>query len=295
MYYRLRLIASCLMMSLSLTAQTIELWPEGALNTEGMAEDDVPTLELTFPAEGTANGAAVVICPGGSYRHLVMGHEGRSIAQWFNSIGVTAAVLKYRIPAEGHPHPAPMEDVQRALQIMRSNSENWDLDPSKVGVLGCSAGGHLASTAATHFIDADPTTADPVARVSSRPDFLVLLYPVISMQRAITHSLSRQNLIGKNPSSEFVDLLSNELQVDSETPPTFIVAADNDTAVKAENSVRFYLALRQANVPAELHLYKEGGHGFGFRKQRTLPVHHWPDLLQDWLCAESILPSSQLD
>lgn len=277
----------------ALSSEEIVLWPDGAPGAKGTTEADVPILEVSFPADGAGNGAAVVICPGGSYRHLVMGHEGRSIAAWFNTLGVTAAVLKYRVPAEGYPHPAPMQDVQRAIQTMRSKSSDWHLDPERVGVLGCSAGGHLASTAATHILRGDPGASDPIQRFSSRPDFLVLLYPVISMDVAVTHRASRENLIGTSPTPELVEEMSNELQVTSETPPTFFVLADDDTAVKAENSLRFYLALRQARVPAELHVFKAGGHGFGYRKDRSLPVHAWPDLLEDWLQAESIIPAPE--
>ncbi len=233
-----------------------------------------------------ANGGAVVICPGGGYQVLAMGHEGHAVAKWFNSMGYTAAVLKYRLPSKGYRHPAPMQDVQYAIQTMRAKSAEWHLNPEKIGVFGSSAGGHLASTAATHFLAGDSTAEDPVLRVSSRPDFLVMLYPVISMDTAITHGGSRVSLIGPEPSKELVELMSNELQVTPETPPTFIIHADDDKVVRAENSVRFYLALREAGVPAELHIFKTGGHGFGFVDHRTLPVHQWPDLLKDWLLAE---------
>ncbi|WP_269522684.1 alpha/beta hydrolase [Coraliomargarita parva] len=273
----------------SLCAEEMPLWPEGAPGALGAEETDIPTLTVTVPVEGMANGGAVVICPGGGYTHLAMNHEGHAVAKWFNSIGYTAAVLTYRLPSKGYPHPAPMQDVQHAIQTLRSKSEVWHLNPEKIGVFGSSAGGHLASTAATHFLAADPEAIDPVLRVSSRPDFLVMLYPVISMDMDLTHRGSRQNLLGREPSDELVELMSNEKQVTAETPPTFIVHADDDKGVKSENSIRFYLALRDAGVPAELHIFKQGGHGFGIRDNRTIPVHQWPDLLEKWLKAE-VLP-----
>ncbi len=267
-------------------ADTFPVWLEGAPGALGSEETDIPTLTVTFPEAGTANGGAVVICPGGGYSGLAMNHEGHAIAKWFNSQGYAAAVLKYRLPAKGYPHPAPMQDVQHAIQTLRARAEEWQLDPERIGVFGSSAGGHLAATAATHFLAADSDAVDPVVQVSSRPDFLVMLYPVVSMDAAITHNGSRNNLLGKEPSRDLVELMSNELQVTSETPPTFIVHADDDGGVKAENSIRFYLALRANGVPAELHIFKQGGHGFGFQNQRTLPAHHWPDLLGDWLEAQ---------
>ncbi|WPJ96687.1 alpha/beta hydrolase [Coraliomargarita algicola] len=269
-----------------LLAHELPLWPEGAPGALGTESQDIPTLTISLPEEGSSNGGAVVICPGGGYGGLAMNHEGHAIAKWFNAQGYAAAVLKYRLPAKGYPHPAPMQDVQRAIQTLRARTEEWQLDPERIGVFGSSAGGHLAATAATHFLAADSDAEDPVVQVSSRPDFLVMLYPVVSMDAAITHRGSRNNLLGKEPSPDLVELMSNELQVTSETPPTFIVHADDDRGVKAENSIRFYLALRANQVPAELHIFKQGGHGFGFQKQRSLPVHHWPDLLADWLKAQ---------
>lgn len=223
----------------SLQAEEMPLWPEGAPGALGSKATDIPTLTVTFPEEGLANGGAVVICPGGGYHGLAVNHEGHAVAKWFNSIGYTAAVLKYRLPSQGYPHPAPMQDVQYAIQTLRSKSELWHLNPEKIGVFGSSAGGHLASTAATHFLNADPDAVDPVKRFSSRPDFLMMLYPVISMDMKITHRGSRINLIGKHPSEELVELMSNDRQVTTETAPSFIVHADNDTGVVPENSIRF--------------------------------------------------------
>jgi acetyl esterase/lipase len=269
-----------------LVAEQFPLWAEGAPGALGSEPTDVPNLTVTFPEAGTSNGGAVVICPGGGYSHLAMNHEGHAVAKWFNAQGYTAAVLKYRLPSKGYPHPAPMLDVQHAIQTLRAKSDEWHLNPEKIGVFGSSAGGHLAATAATHFLAGDPDAADSILRVSSRPDFQVLLYPVISMDSAITHGGSKRNLLGENPSPELVELMSNELQVTTETPPAFIVLADDDSGVKAENSVHFYLALRKVEVSAEMHIFKQGGHGFGIRDDWTRPIHQWPDLLGDWLEAQ---------
>ena len=279
------LLLLCFFSSL-LTAETFPLWPQGAPGALGSEATDIPTLTVTFPEKGTGNGAAVVICPGGGYRVLSMDNEGHDVAKWFNQQGYTAAVLKYRLPVNGYRHPVPMQDVQYALQTLRARSEAWQLNPEMIGVFGSSAGGHLAATAATHFLVGDPDAADPILKVSSRPDFLVMLYPVISMDASITHYGSKNSLLGMKPSSELVESMSNELQVTAETPPTFIVLTDNDTVVKAENSVRFYLALREVQVPAEMHIFKEGGHGVGMRKKSGLPIIQWPNLLNDWLQAE---------
>ncbi|MGE9296058.1 MAG: alpha/beta hydrolase [Puniceicoccales bacterium] len=272
----------------ALSAETIPLWPEGAPGALGDEPDDIPTLAITFPAEGTAHGGAVVICPGGGYQGLAMNHEGHAVAKWFNSIGYTAAVLQYRLPSKGYPHPAPMEDVQHAIQTLRSRSSEWGVDPDKVGVFGSSAGGHLASTAATHVLPADPDSSDPIKQVTSRPDFLVMLYPVISMNEEIAHKGSRRHLMGGSPTAELDELLSNDKQVTSDTPPTFIVHADDDRGVLPENSILFYLALREAKVPAELHIFKSGGHGFGIKDKAYRPVDDWPRLLEDWLKAEGM-------
>ena len=265
-------------------ADTFPLWPEGAPGALGGEDRDIPTIAVTFPEREVSNGAAVVICPGGGYQELAMGHEGHDVAEWFNSLGYTAAVLKYRLPSDGYQHPAPLQDVQRALQMMRSNSKNWNLNPRKIGVFGSSAGGHLASAAATLVRAAEPAAEDPIFRVSSRPDFLVMLYPVTSFGPDLSKGISsKRNLLGEDPPEELVELLSSYRQVTKDTPPSFIVHADDDPPVKAEHSVRFYLALREVGVPAELHIFKQGGHGFGITKDPKRPVDHWPDLLERWL------------
>lgn len=260
------------------------LWADGAPGASGDTEKDVPTLTPYVPAADKATGTAVIICPGGGYGHLASDHEGVQIAEWLNSIGVTAFVLRYRLPSNGYRHPIPLMDTQRAIRLVRTRADEWKVKPERIGILGFSAGGHLASTAATHFEQPVATgdKADAVDAVSCRPDFQVLIYPVISMDLAITHRGSRENLLGKEPSEELVRLLSNELQITEKTPPAFLVHADDDKAVVSENSIRYYIGLRKANVQAELHIYLKGGHGFGIRPTAG-PAAQWTDLCARWL------------
>ena len=231
----------------------------GCERNNGQRQTDADDLS---GAEDKAVGTGVVVCPGGGYTHLSMEKEGSDVAKWLNSLGISAFVLKYRLGANGYQHPAPMEDGQRAIRLVRANAEKWHVDPNRIGMMGFSAGGHLTSTVGTHFDSGHPDDADLVERASCRPDFLVLIYPVISMTIPQTHSGSKKALLGANPDPELVKNLSNELQVTTETPPTFLVATNADTTVPAENSVQFYLALRKAKVPAELHIWEEGKHGF---------------------------------
>jgi acetyl esterase/lipase len=213
--------------------------------------------------------SAVIICPGGGYRRLAMLHEGSEFAQWLNQNGIAGIVLKYRMP-NGH-HEAPLSDARQALRIVRHNSKAWNIAPDKVGVAGFSAGGHLAATLATHFADS-----------STRPDFAVLFYPVISMDTTFTHSGSRQNLIGKNPTQELRTLYSNELQVTSRTPPTLLLLSDDDKTVPPCNSADFYAALKRHNIPSAMYIFPSGGHGWGMHT--TFPYHAvCKDLLQNWL------------
>jgi acetyl esterase/lipase len=235
-----------------------------------------------------ATKTAVVVCPGGGYRHLAMDHEGRQIAEWFNALGVTAVVLQYRNNSSGHKHPVPMMDGQRAIRTVRTRAAEWAIDPQRIGVMGFSAGGHLASTLATHFDSETTGAADAIDRASSRPDFLVLCYPVISMTEPYMHRGSRENLLGKSPDAALAQSLSNETQVTSQTPPTFIFQTDADTAVPAENCVAFYLALRRAGVPAELHIYQDGKHGVGLAPDVPATAT-WPDRLRDWLQVRGLL------
>lgn len=238
------------------------------------------------PAE-KANGTAVVVCPGGGYGGLATAHEGDEIAKWWNERGVSAYVLKYRLSP--YRHPVPMLDVQRAIRLVRSKAAEWKIDPAKIGVMGFSAGGHLASTAATHFDAGKPDAKDPVEQVSCRPDFAVLCYPVIAMSTEYTHGGSKRNLLGENPDPELVKFVSNELQVTKETPPTFIFQTNDDKAVPAENSVLFYLACRKAGVPAEMHIYEPGRHGVGLAASDPV-LSNWPDRLAAWLQYRGLLP-----
>jgi acetyl esterase/lipase len=267
--------------------QAMLLWPQGAPGAVGNEEKDKPSLTVFLPPADKANGAAVVICPGGGYGSLAVDHEGRQIAQWLNSIGVAGFMLKYRI-APGYHHPAPLQDAQRGLRTVRARAKEWNIDPKRIGIWGFSAGGHLASTAGTHFDDGKPDADDPIERASCRPDFLILAYPVITMDTSFTHMGSRVNLIGKNPDPMLVENLSNEKQVTEKTPPTFLFHTNADTAVLPENSVQFYLALRKAKVSAELHIYEKGPHGVGLAPQDPV-LSAWKDLLAAWMRQQNIL------
>ena len=270
----------------------IPLWSGAAPGSLGNADKDIPTLTPYLPAADKATGTAVIVCPGGGYGGLAMDHEGVKIAEWFNSMGVTVFILKYRLPANGYLHPIPLMDAQRAIRLVRHRAAEWKIEPDRIGIIGFSAGGHLASTAATHFEQPVPTgdKADAMDALSCRPDFQILIYPVISMDDAITHRGSRNNLLGKEPSEEFVKLLSNELQITEKTPPAFLVHANDDAAVLPENSIRYYLGLQKAKVPAELHIYLKGGHGFGTRPTAG-PAAKWTDRCQEWLVQTGFLPS----
>ena len=260
----------------------IVLWPNGAPGAVGTAETDQPSLTQFAPSPDLANGTAIVVCPGGGYQHLAVGHEGEEIGQWLNSLGVTAFVLRYRL-APAYKHPAPMLDVQRALRTVRSRAAEWKLDPQKIGVLGFSAGGHLASTAATHFDAGNPASVDPIDRSSCRPDFAVLCYPVITFKDdVVTHRGSKKNLLGEQPDPELVQFLSNDTQVTAQTPPVFLWHTTEDTGVKPDNSVLFYLACLKAKVPAELHLYEKGPHGIGLAKKYP-GADQWPVACERWL------------
>jgi len=257
----------------------VVLWPGGAPGALGSAPEDIPTLTPYLPPKGKATGAAVVVCPGGGYQHLA-DHEGRPVAEWLNTLGVAAFVLKYRLGPR-YQHPAMLQDAARALRTVRARAAEWGVDPARVGILGFSAGGHLASTLGTHFDAGSASAADPVERASSRPDLLILIYPVITM-REMTHAGSKRNLLGTQPSPELVALLSNEEHVTKETPPTFLVHTANDSAVPVENSVMFASALRRAGVPFELHVYERGPHGFGLGGNDPI-LSTWPARCADWL------------
>lgn len=240
-----------------------------------------PTLTMYLPPKEKANGTAVVICPGGGYGINAFKHEGTDVAEQLNKMGIAAFVLKYRLPSEKimkDKSIGPLQDAQQAIIVVRQRAKEWNIDPSKIGIAGFSAGGHLASTAGTHF---QKSLIDNPGNVSLRPDFMILLYPVISFSDSIGHIGSRNNLIGKTPSAESVRLYSNELQVTKQTPPTFLVHAGDDGVVKVANSLKFYEALNKNGVPAELFVFPKGGHGFGLINP-TSP-DRWMDRCLDWM------------
>lgn len=291
----LHTVALCLWLALfavTLFAQTaaqpeaMPLWSQGAPGAKGAAPEDIPSIQLySAPAE-KSTGAAIVVCPGGGYAHLAP-HEGHDIAVWLNSIGVTAIVLKYRLGPK-YQHPAMMQDVQRAIRTVRARAAEWKIDPNRVGIMGFSAGGHLASTAATHFDSGNAGASDPVERQSSRPDVAILCYPVITLTDPFAHKGSRKNLLGDAPSTELVNLMSNEKQVTDKTPPTFLFHTQDDSVVPVENSLLFAAALRQAKVPYEMHIYETGRHGVGLAKDNPA-LSTWPKLLENWLRARKFI------
>jgi acetyl esterase/lipase len=264
-------------------ANVVLLWPAGAPGALGTEAADKPTLTVFLPPAAKANGQAVVVCPGGGYGGLAVSHEGQDIGRWLNSQGVTAFMLKYRIAPRYH-HPAPLQDAQRALRTVRARAKEWSVDPRRIGIWGFSAGGHLASTLGTHFDDGKPDADDPIERVSCRPDFLILAYPVITLEPPYAHMGSRNNLLGNQPDPKLVDTLSNHKQVTAQTPPTFLFHTDADKGVVPENSVLFYLALKKHKIPAELHIYEKGPHGVGLALKDPV-LSTWPARLAAWLRA----------
>lgn len=257
------------------------LWPDGAPGAVGKTDKDIPLLTPYLAPSDKASGAAVVVCPGGGYGHLAKDHEGKQVAEWLNSIGVSAFVLEYRL-APRYKHPAPLQDAQRALRTVRTRAKDWNVDPQKVGIWGFSAGGHLASTAGTHFEDGKGDAADPIERVGCRPDFLILSYPVITFKAPFAHMGSRNNLLGKDVDDKLVVSLCNDEQVTDKTPPTFLMHTDADKGVVPENSILFYMALKKHKVPAELHIYEKGPHGVGLAPKDPV-LSTWPDRLAAWL------------
>ena len=249
-------------------------------NVTRISKVSIPTLTIYKPTN--ANGMSVIICPGGGYGILAFDKEGTRVAEEMNKWGITAFVLKYRLPDDTtniDRSLAPLMDAQQAIRLVRSKATEWGLKKDKIGIMGFSAGGHLASTAATHFAtNADATNKDTI---SVRPDFAILIYPVISFDSTITHKGSRNNLVGATASAEQITLYSNELQVNAKTPPSFLVHAGDDGAVPVENSIRYYQACIQYKVPAEMHLYPKGGHGFGMYNKTT--TDNWMERLQNWL------------
>ncbi|HAQ19161.1 MAG TPA: esterase [Prolixibacteraceae bacterium] len=245
----------------------------------------VPGIEVYLPTKKYSTGQCVIICPGGGYRQLSYDLEGTDIVAILNSIGVAAVVLKYRLPSKEYctePHKVPLSDAQRAMRLVRFYALEWHIDPGKIGIMGFSAGGHLASTLGTHFDYGNSSSADSVEKQSCRPDFMILMYPVISFIDTVKHSGSRKNLLGENPDKELILMYSNELQVKNDTPPAFFVHADNDEGVTVKNTLLMYKALRKKKIPAELHILSEGGHGFGLAVNNE-HVASWTNSMKLWL------------
>jgi len=257
------------------------LWPEGAPGALGAQPADQPKITVYRAPPEDATGAAVIVCPGGGYARLASDHEGRQFGEWLNSLGVSAFVLQYRLGPR-YLYPAPLQDAQRAIRLVRARAGEWGVDPARVGILGFSAGGHLASTAATHFDDGRLDAADPVERQGSRPDFAVLAYAVVSLFDPPAHASSRRNLLGEPPDPALVELLSNERQVTPRTPPSFLFHTADDASVPAKNSLLFFEALQKAGVPAELHVFAHGKHGVGLAASDPA-LSAWPRLCAAWL------------
>ena len=268
----------------------VPLWDGPAPQGHGAAPKDIPTLTVFLPLPTTAPDAAIVICPGGGYAALSIQTEGVNEARWFQQRGVAAFVLKYRLPSNGYRHPVPLLDVQRALRLVRSHAADWNIDPTRTGVMGFSAGGHLASTVDTHFDAGNAAAADPIDRLGCRPDFAVLVYPVISMKDGLTHGGSRLNLLGPNPDPALVESLSNDTQVTPQTPPTLLVHADDDHTVPVENSRLMFAALQKAGVPSAFQEYPHGGHGFGFGPNQRNAPPGWLDKAYAWLKSQRLMP-----
>lgn len=296
------LLSTLIALSFAATSQeiTLPLWPAGKVpnyqktnETEKSDSTDIvriskvqnPEIAVFIPSKKSATGQAVVICPGGGYAILAYNWEGTDVAKWLNSKGVTAIVLKYRLPNSKSnivPHQSPLMDAQRALRLVRANADKWNIKKDRVGIMGFSAGGHLASTAGTHFDNGNASSTDSIERQSCRPDFMILMYPVITMSKPTMHVGSRNNLIGANPDAQLANFYSAELNVTKETPPTFLAHATDDKGVPVENSLMFYQALKDHNIPAEMHLYPKGGHGFGLAL--GIPeTESWTDRCIDWL------------
>jgi acetyl esterase/lipase len=283
--------------------ETIKLWPNNAPGTpinSGLAHKEFhddrfwtynvteASIDVYLPAKDRNSGTAIIICPGGGYGFLAMGHEGKDVAKWLNDNGITGIVLKYRLPNDTimeNKSIGPLQDAQEAMRLTRRNAKIWDINPNKIGIMGFSAGGHLASTLSTQYnekvYNSDTTSA--------RPDFSILVYPVISMKTGITHGGSRTNLLGNSPSSELINKFSNETQVNASTPPAFLVHALDDGLVPCENSIDYAMALRKNNIPVELHLYQQGGHGFGLALASKNTEHYWPDGCIAWLKSNGFL------
>lgn len=293
-------ILTSLLSSKSYAQQIFPLWEKGKIpnyqksnGKEEVPDRDIifikniqePTIEVLLPSKKSANGMAVIICPGGGYGGVSYDWEGTDVGKWLNSRGIAAFVLKYRMPqAESvvTSYKAPIQDAQRAIRFIRANAAKYNVDVNKVGVMGFSAGGHLASTLATHFETSYYSPIDDMDTLSTRPDFAMLIYPVISMKNGVTHKGSQMNLLGKNASEELILQFSNELRVTEKTPVSFLIHSENDNAVPIENSILFYQALVKNKVPATMHFYPKGGHGYGLGKSNP-EAPDWSAVAQEWL------------
>lgn len=267
--------------------QILPLWSAAAPGAQGTADADIPAITVYLPRTLTQGTPAMIVCPGGGYGALAANHEGRQVANYLNSLGMAAFVLRYRLGPKYH-HPVQLGDAQRAIRSVRAKAAEWRIDPARIGIMGFSAGGHLAMTASTIVDAGQPQASDAIDRVSSRPDFTVLGYPVISLTAAWTHQGSRRNLLGDPPDAELVKKLSGELAVTRDTPPTFLFHTNQDTGVPPENSVHYYLALRQAGVPAEMHIFERGPHGVGLANNDPA-LSAWSALLANWLRVRGVI------
>lgn len=303
--FLLLVIVICLFHNGYAQSEVLTLWPNGVpgsiqsetYNESSDSKDNWtkaskvtnPRIDCYLADEAINTGTAVVVCPGGGYSVLAIGHEGRDIALWFNKMGISAFVLKYRLPSDEimvDKSVGPLQDVQEAIRTVRRNAVKWKINPEKIGVMGFSAGGHLASTASTHFNEKVYT---PIDTTSARPDFSILIYPVVTMDTAFTHKGSRVNLIGENPTEEQVKRFSNELQVNAQTPPAFLVHSLDDRVVPVQNSINYALNMKANKVACELHIYPYGGHGYGLgRSERTEST--WPEACKKWMIVEGFLP-----
>jgi acetyl esterase/lipase len=267
--------------------QIIPLWSGAAPGALGTDTTDIPVVTVFLPRNMTANTPAVVVCPGGSYLRLASNHEGRQVANYLNSLGMAAFVLRYRLGPRYH-HPIELGDAQRAIRLLRAHATDWRIDATRIGIMGFSAGGHLAMTASTHFDAGNASAADIVDRVSSRPNVAILGYPVISLTEPWTHANSRTALLGANPDPALAASLSGEKAVTKETPPTFIFQTNEDATVPAENAVHYYLALRRAGVPSEMHIFERGPHGVGLANSDAA-LSEWSKLLANWLRVRGVI------
>lgn len=280
----LALFAAAALTALAQSNPAFPLWPDGAPGALGSTTNDVPTLTPYLPDPAVATGAAIVICPGGGYAHLAE-LEGDHYARWFNELGIAGFVVKYRLGSAGYRHPAMLRDAARAVRIVRARAAEWKIDSNRVGIIGSSAGGHLASTLLTHFDTGRPDAADPIERQSSRPDLGILCYPVINLISEFTHQGSKRNLLGTNPPPELARELSSDLQVTKDTPPCFVWHRWEDKGVPVENSLMFAAALRKHGIPFDLHVYERGPHGLGLGTREWNPAqrHPWTRDCAFWL------------